>query len=188
MAIVSVTGSDIGQEIKRWSVPPDIQLNKSPIPRGIRHYGGVVSIAALGAGDQTVVNITFTFPNSYIYMCKSFNLRFESDDAVLPEFENQGALIYNQVKYGADATFQLFSRGAAWYTTLNLASVIWRPEGTWRQWINGLDGDSLVLAVSDQSGDTSSAGDVFWSCEFWEYDAEQCLNWEVNVQQQLIGP
>lgn len=189
MTVVVPSTTDPGIAAPRWTVPPDALLNHTAIPRGLRFYGGQLAVAALGAADQTLVFITLTFPTTHVYLPKSLNVRFESDD-MTSEFENFGSLTYNLVRYTGpvDPIFGLFSRGICFQPATALATNIYHPEGTWRQWINGPDGDTIVLNIADVSGDTSAAGDAFWSAEFWEYDIEQCLNWEPNLQQQLIGP
>jgi len=187
MAIVTVSSTDTGGETLRWEVPQDIVLNQSPIPRGIREYGGAVPIAALGAGDETSVVITLTFPSAFNYVPKSLTMQFQSDD-LTSEFSNLGVLEYrvNGVgTLGVRKDYQMFCNAPA-FRFAATSNQIYVPQGTWRQWVNGPDGDFIVMLLADISGDASTAGDVSWTAEFWEYDIEQCLKWPVNTPQPML--
>jgi len=181
MAIVNVSVTDVGDVEQLWAVPADASLNKTPIPRGIRHYHGQTAIAALGVGDQTAVVISFTFPSKFVYLAKSMTIAFSSDD-ITSEFDPLGVLNYAQSGSDSPHKYQLKSEGNSSFGTALVAENIYRPLGTWREWINGpFGGASVSLSISDTSGDASTAGDVFWNGEFWIYDLEQCMNWPVNV-------
>lgn len=186
MAIVSVTATDTGDTEILWGVPPDADLNKTPIPRGIRKYNGTVAVPALGSGDQTVVQITFTFPTKFIFYPRSFSCQFASDDTT-SEFEQFGMMQYDGSN--APIRFLLDSNGGIGRQGVtNLALNIYRPIGGWRQWINVEGGSTgLRFVVTDQSGDTSTAGDIFWNAEFWFYDQEQCMNYPINLFEQLMA-
>lgn len=182
MTVITVSATDGGVVGTRWEVPQDQILNMSPIPRGLRLYQGNQAIAALGANDETSVVITLTFPTAFQYLPKSLGIMFQSDDTTT-EFQDIGTMEYrpgaNQ-SLGIRMNFALFSDGAG--IRLGIQSIQnYRPEGTWRRWINGPDGDTLVLMIADISNDTSTAGDIAWVGEFWEYDIEQCLKWPVNT-------
>jgi len=185
MAIVSVTSTDVGDTETLWGVPADAALNITPISRGIRKYFGSVAVAALGAGDQTIVTITLTFPTKFIYYPRSLTCNFASDDTT-SEFEQFGDIAYN----GAHAQRYLMDSGGglAREEITNTAINIYRPTGAWRQWLNVEGGGptELRLIVSDQSGDASTAGDFFWFVDFWMYDKEQCFNYPVNLFEQLL--
>ncbi len=190
MTIIAVNTSDAGQAYQRWAVPADEHLNKTPISRGIRLYRGTVAVPALGASDTTQVNLNVTFPIPYVYLPKALTLSFGSDDTT-ESFETNGLLRYNQGLNGSvgEMLYAIPSLAIVLGST-QLATRIWsNPTNgvAWRNFINGERLDHLTIAVSDLT-DTSTAGDVAWNLEFWEYDAEQCLNWEVNLQQQVIGP
>lgn len=183
MAIVSITVQDTGDQDTLWGVPADTQMNKGPIPRGSRHYHGQLAVAALGSGDQSVVRVTLTFPTKFVWIPKSISIWFQSDDAT-EEFEAAGQIVYRD---SVDHKFSLASE-LSFTGVTNLASRIYRPAGYYRRWINTVaePQTNLDLIITDQSADTSTAGDVFWSCDFWMYDKEQCLNYPVNLFEQLI--
>lgn len=187
MTVISVTATDSGDSERLWAVPPDAALNKTPIPRGIRHYEGTVAVAALGASDQTNVQVAFSFPSQFLYVPKAISIWFESDDATC-EFTQYGLLKYIG---GGSPDYLLDSgTGLAFNGVDNFAQKIYRPLGSWRQWLdpagNGLGPTNMHLVITDQSGDTSTAGDVFWSCDYWIYDIEQCMNYPVNLFEQII--
>ncbi len=182
MAIVSITASDVGDDETLWGVPADLQLNKAPMPRGFRHYHGNVAVPLLGTGDQSVVRITFTFPTQRVFLAKSISLWFKSDDDT-EEFQQGGLMTYRD---SIDHNFALTSELGFGGVT-NLATRIYRPLGSYRRWINNQGAaTTLDLVVTDQSGDASTAGDVFWAADFWMYDIEQCMNYPVNLFEQLI--
>jgi len=186
MAVIDVVSTDTGDGIVNWSVPPDNVLNETGIPRGVRVYNGSVAVPALGIGDETAVNITFTFPTAYSYLCKSLNLRFQSDDETT-EFDRQGVLLYTDgqqlgYQYALDSPGPAFVKSAGIMKSID----VYHPVGTWRQWISGGRGDTMNLTLADISSDASTAGDVFWRVEFWEYDLEQCFNWQVNRETQIL--
>lgn len=188
MAVIAVTATDTGEVQARWEVPPDTILNMSPVPRGIREYIGTAAVLALGAGDETNVGITFVFPTAFMYLPKTLTCQFLSDD-LTTEFENIGGLEYQpggSAAVGTRVSFEMLSDGS------NMRSAIrseqnYRPMGTWRRWIDGPAGDLLAFSMADISGDTSTAGDVIWAAEFWEYDVEQCLKWPVNTPQPVVS-
>lgn len=182
MTVITVASTDTGSVTQTWKVPPDEQLNHSPIPRGLRFYGGTVAIPALGANDETNVAITFTFPTVFNYLMKNITIQFLSDD-LTTEFDNIGLLEYRPGANGNPGirkNYALFSDGAAFRTAAQSIQS-YRPVGTWRHFLNGSAGDTLVMSLSDISNDTSTAGDVTWTAEAWQYDIEQCLKWPVNT-------
>lgn len=184
MAVVLVTAVDPGQTVQRWKVPEEPVLNSTPIPRGLRQYSGVVPIAALGAGDETNVVIVLTFPSLFSYMLKSVTIQFVSDD-LTTEFQNIGVLEYRPGGVGGLALgnvedYELRCDAAAMHgATRSMQN--YRPEGTWRTWIDGPRADTVGMLLSDISGDASTAGDVAWHVDALEYDVEQCFNWPVNT-------
>lgn len=188
MAIISVSATDTGRETVHWAVPADPQLNKSNIPRGIRRYGGSLPIAALGAGDETNAVITLQFPSAFMYLSKSISCQFRSDD-ITSEFENLGMLMYQPAgltTLGNAKHYALESPGQAFFAAAN-STQIYHPIGDWRHWTDGPAGDVITLRLTDMSGDASTAGDVAWTAEFWEYDVEQCLNWQVNTPMHVAN-
>lgn len=187
MAVVTVSATDTGRETIHWQVPPDNLLNQSPIPRGLREYGGSAAIAALGAGDETSVVISLTFPTVFCYQAKSLTISFESDD-LTTEFSDLGVLEILPADNGAlgiRRNYQLFCSGPAPRAAVHLIQT-YTPLGTWRQWIFGTNGDVVEMRLSDISGDVSTAGDVHWTADFWEYDIEQALKWPVNTPMPML--
>lgn len=182
MAIISVLVGDGGRETTHWSVPEDNLLNMSPIPRGIRDYGQTNAIAALGAGDETNVVITLSFPTAFMYLPKSLSISFRSDD-LTTEFSNLGSMQYQprgNAALGIAKEYVLLCGGASFFGAAQSIQAF-HPVGTWREWVRGPDLDSVSMRISDISGDTSTAGDVYWTASFWEFDVEQCLNYPVNT-------
>lgn len=184
MAVVTVSATDNGgiPATTRWAIPPENAHDLSPIPRAVRHYGASVAVAALGIGDVTNVNILFTFPAEFIYLCKLLTIQFSSDD-LTTEFDNVGILEYRPAAgsaLGVRKDFELLSSGPAARGGTRVQQA-YRPMGTWRDWINGPDGDTIRLTISDISADVSTAGDVAWHADFWEYDIEQCFKWPINT-------
>lgn len=187
MAVIAVSSTDAGRHGTRWAVPPDVRLNDSPIPRGLRVYGKTIAVAALGAGDETNVVITFTFPTAFIYLPKSVTINFTSDD-LTSEFANLGTLDYRPagvVTAGIKKVYELLSNGQSFEGAAQ-STQVYHPQGTWRQWVNGPDGDTMQLRLADVSGDASTAGDIDWTADFWEYDLEQCLRWPINTPQPTL--
>lgn len=189
MTVITVAPSDGGDATVHWKVPPDPQLNESPIPRGLRFYGGSSAVAALGTNDETLINVRLTFPSAYCYLPKSLSLEFLSDDTT-SEFGDIGGLTYNPGGIGAAVigtrkVFELFSDGQ-WFLLAVKSVQTYRPMGNWRQWIYGNAGDQLQLNITDMSNDTSTAGDVRWNAEFWEFDINQCLSWQANTPQPVV--
>lgn len=188
MAIVTVTASDGGDMsgLSQWRIPPGIINDKTPVPRGLRTYAGNASVLALGAGDQTAVSLTLGFPTNFMYLPRDVSIIFRSDDTTL-EFEQNGVLRYtSNTAAGSPGKYALRSEGIGREGATLLAELAWRPMGTWRQWINGPDGDTMILHVQDMSGDTSAAGDIFWLAHFWQFDIEQRQDWPVNLYEMQI--
>lgn len=182
MAVIGVAVIDNGRETVRWSVPSDNSLNLSPIPRGVREYGSFQAIAALGAGDETNFTVRFNFPGAFNYLLKSFSLQFLSDD-ITSEFGNLGTMAYlpaGVAAGGGEFTYALEAPGQSFQGAVR-SEQVYRPLGTYRRWIMGSRGDTMISGIQDMSGDASTAGDIFWQAEFWEYDIEQCLKWPVNT-------
>lgn len=188
MAVITVTSNDGGMAGQRWKVPDDNKLNMSNIPRGIRMYQGTKAIAALGANDETAVNITFSFPTQFVYLCKSMSILFQSDD-LTTEFSNFGSLEYypaGQTGIDKRIAFILQCQGASSRDAAK-SSQVFNPIGTWRRWVNGPLGDTVHMRIADISGDTSTAGDIAWYGEFYEFDVEQCMMYPVNVPNQVLN-
>lgn len=182
MTVISVAVTDTGRNNVTWEVPPDPRLIDSPIPRGLRNYGGTTAIAALGTNDETQVTITLEFPTAFNWLCKSATIEFSSDD-LTSEFSNLGVIEYRPAgasDFGVMKRYEIFSNGQSFPGGAR-SSQIYAPTGTWRQWIDGPNQDTVTLRISDVSNDTSTAGDVRWTADFWMYDIAQCLKWPVNT-------
>lgn len=186
MAIIAVNLADNGDSETLWAVPPNAQLDKSPIPRGIRHYHGTAPIAILGSGDQTAVTLSFTFPTRAVYLPRVITLKFASDDTT-SEFDQFGTLRFTQ-NSGTIHSYVMRSEGISRQGATLLAENIYRPLGRWREWINvGEDPVTGVqMSINDNSGDASAAGDVEWAADFWIYDIEQCNHYTVNLFEQFL--
>lgn len=189
MAVIAAAATDVGRDTTHWQVPPDVALNESPIPRGLRNYGGSLAIAALGAGDETNVNILLQFPSVFVYQPKSFTISFMSDD-ITSEFGNIGMFEYQvggvSAALGTRKDYEMISAGQAFRAAVNSIQT-YHPTGDWRQWIMANEGDQIAIYLADMSGDASTAGDVAWTGQFWEYDIEQCFKWPVNTPQPTIA-
>lgn len=188
MTVITVSGNDAGKPGMHWEVPGANQLVNSPIPRGTRRYGSSAQIAALGANDETSFIGTLSFPTVFMYLPKSFTCAFFSDD-LTSEFDNLGSLEYRpgtSQSMGTRLAYQLESKGQNFRLAVR-SQQLYVPLGTWRHWIDGPGGDQLVFMLTDVSNDTSTAGDVFWTAEFWEFDIEQCFKWPVNVPTQTVN-
>lgn len=181
MAVIAVAVTDTGEETLHWKIPPGELINRTPIPRGRRIYTGSAAVAALGAGDETNVDITFTFPTAFVYLPKALTISFMSDD-LTTEFSNFGVLQYDSALFHQ---YAMVCDGPAFHVAVRSVQT-YRPQGTWKRWIDGTAAGVIDLLLADISGDASTAGDVFWSAEFWEYDVEQCLNWPVNTPQPVF--
>lgn len=182
MTVIVVAVDDPGTSGQNWTVPPELVLRETPIPRGLRNYNGTAAIAALGSGDQTSVLIRLNFPIQYVYLPKTVNLIFQSDDGTT-EFGDIGSLEYRpggSQDLGTRVNYAFTSPGQAFRGAFK-SMQSYTPQGQWRRFVMGNKLDTLNLIISDQSGDTSTAGDVAWSCEFWEYDIEQCFQWPINT-------
>jgi len=182
MAVIEVAVTDAGSRTVHWATPTETVLENSPIPRGLRHYGGTAAVAALGAGDETNIDITLTFPPSFVYIPKTITMQFTSDD-LTTEFSNEGLLEYRpggSATIGVREEFAMHCDGPTFRLAVNSVQV-YRPLGTWRLVVFGNVQDSVHMNMADISGDTSTAGDVSWTAEFWEYDVEQCFKWPINT-------
>ena len=189
MAVVSVTATDVGDEITLWEVPPEESLNYSYTPRALRGYRGTQIVPALGIGDETNVAITFTFPSTFVYLPKTIGISFQSDD-LTSEFSNIGAIEYDpagNATLGNRRTYQLRSEGPWFHAAANSVQTFEPIGTTWRQILDSARGDQMVLRLSDISGDASTAGDVYWYCDFWEFDRVQCLKWGLNTAQPVFA-
>lgn len=187
MTVINVAATDAGTETLRWEVPVAPILVNSPIPRGLRKYGGVTAIAALGANDETSVKVSLTFPPN-VYLLKNLTIAFWSDD-LTTEFSNEGILEYAPGGSGQLGVLQDYALtcNAPFFRGAVRSIQIYRPLGTIRLWIQGNKGDLVDLFLADISGDASTAGDVAWTAEFWEYDVEQCLEWPVNTPNPVLS-
>lgn len=187
MAVITVATTDTGGPGRNWAVPPAEGLNKSPIPRGIRHYHGSVAVPALGAGDETLVILTHSFPSQYHFLPRNLSVWFRSDDQTL-SFEVIGALAFVDANVAEDHMVALEAPGVGYSSTTMRATQVYSPQGMWRIWINGPNADLVKFYLTDLT-DTSIAGDVFWACDYWIYDIEQCMQWSVNLfDQMLVSP
>lgn len=189
MTVITVAVTDPGDEVQRWSVPDDSVLNHTPIPRGVRKYVGSNGIAALGAGDETSVIITFTFPTAFVYLLKAMTYEFFSDD-LTSEFNDRGLFQYlpaGVTSTVATKTYNLVSPGAGISAAVNSVNAWAMGTGFNRLWIDGTKLDTVRAMFADMSGDTSTAGNFAWYAEFWEYDIEQCFKWPVNTPQPIVA-
>jgi len=181
MAIVSVTVTDPGT-LELWTTIPGPIDQISPVPRGLRNYNGTLAIAALGAGDETAVGVTFAFPGAYVYLPRDITINFTSDDTT-SEFDDQGVM--RVTNRDGNSHYGLHSDGIAHFGATTLAMNVWRPMGGYRQWMSGSD-DMILLSVQDMSGDASTAGDIRWNANFWVFDVEQVQNFAANFNEMQM--
>lgn len=188
MAVIAVVPTDAGVETVHWAIPPATVLNHTPVPRGLRSYGRSQSIAALGAGDETNIDLTLTFPTAFVYLPKSLSVQFQSDD-LTTEFSNLGTVEYHpggNSGLGTAKVYELLCNGPSF--RLAIASIqVYHPMGTWRNWVRGNENDTIHVNLADISGDASAAGDFAWTAEFWEFDINQCLEWPINTPQPVLS-
>lgn len=185
MTVVSVTPTDTGRTGETWRIPGGLVNDETNIPRASRLYSGQSAIAALGAGDETSFRLTCTFPTEFVYLLQRFTLGFESDDTT-EEFEAVGQLSYSGLPVGGNsinfARIPIVSDGVSYQGATTLANRRWRIDpGNPKFFITS--GVSVEVTVTDMSGDTSTAGDMFWYITFLEYDVQQCLQWPSNTPQ-----
>lgn len=186
MTVITIEKTDPGLPTRRWNVPNEPVLMTTPIPRGLRTYGNQKAVAALGANDETSVVITLEFPIAFAYVAKSLSIEFLSDD-ITTEFNNIGSMDYvvpvNVINQGK-RSYELLCDGPSIQLAVR-SQQIYRPMGSWKHWIQ--PSETITLMIQDMSGDTSTAGDVKWTAEFWEYDIEQFSRWPINSPMPTIA-
>lgn len=187
MAIVTVGVTDTGDESTTWSVPRAQVLVNQPIPRGLRAYNGTQAIALKSAGDETAFTLTITFPNNYAYLLKSFAMEFESDDTV-NLFESR-ALMQQQRMGGVGQKDHVHAnlvspgniqKGTTARSTVKVLGMD-PPTGYPRLFQRGDRGDLILISWQDIDASQSTAGDIGWNLEFFQYDLNQLLDWPVNA-------
>jgi len=182
MAIVTINLTDTVPTIRRWVMPTGPATLKSPVPRGILEYRNTGAVAAKSAGDLTNLTLTLTLPVGYAYLIKSINIRFVSDDLV-NRFNDNALGLYNVT--GQDTFFNLACPGEA-IISAAVAARVWEPSnGTPKQMLQFPE--SVGFFFQDMDASASTAGDLLWTIEFYEYLVAQVDGWEVNTPLPTIS-
>lgn len=187
MAVITVSETDTGDNITNWAIPPGIQ-DTTFVPRGIRTYRGSKPIAAKLAADQTSVQISFTFPTAYAYLIKSFSFAILSDDTS-NDFQNEALVeqyIFGTATGDQKVMGNLTCPGISVRGAVN-AHKVYLPQPHFpRPILVGGKAMQIVTQLADISADASTAGDVQWFCEFFEFDNQQIHKWPVNSPQPVF--
>ncbi len=186
MAVISVSVVDPGDEVIQWSIPPEPELNH--VPRGIRTYRGTAAIAAKGAGDETRVQIRFTFPTSYAYVMKTLGCMFQSDDTV-NEFQAAAGLAmapFGGTDHG-DMIHGVLTGAEINVNAATVARRMYQPSpGFPRPVLNASVGATTFLELADMDAGATTAGDVTWYGEFWVYDLDQVRSYPMHTPNPVV--
>lgn len=182
MTVITINLTDTVPTPSTWELPAERDQLRSPIPRGIISFLGTGAVAAKGAGDETNLNLTITFPGAGLrYLPKHTMLRFRSDD-VTESFENCAIGFYL-----GDRTeeFALCSDGQV-FQNATTAGRIWVPQpGTNKPIMS--PGDTIVYNFADMTAGATTAGDLNWVIDFYVYTADQVDKWEIHTPIPVIS-
>lgn len=186
MAIVTVTVVDETPTDDRWEMPENPVSLKSPVPRAIITFNGSDAIAAKSAGDLTNYNLICRPPSGFVYLVRTFGLRFVSDDLV-ERFNQFGIGIVSDVAGLANNKFfNIASPGQVVFAAA-LAVRIWEPTSvTPKNFFQGGIED-FRLIVQDMDSSASTAGNMAYEVEFYQYDVDQLAKWELNTPIPVIS-
>lgn len=183
MAIISVSTTTGPTQVERWEMPPSPDAIRSPVPSGVIHFNGTEAIAALDAANQTSYSLICTLPGGHVYILKSFTLRFASDDLV-NDFNDIGLCLYNIPT--TSPVFNMVSPGAGVFLG-NMAMKVWQPTSTTPKRILFGGRDTFNMYVADMSADASTAGDMNYDVQFYEFDVDQIDKYELNTPIPMVS-
>lgn len=185
MAVVTVAVTDSAPFDRRWSMPAGEEASlRSPVPRGIITYNGTNAIATLSAGDETNFTLNTAFPTGFVYLLKSAVIRYLSDDLVC-NFNNQGFGNYiRSITGNTNTLFNMSSPGEAIIGATQCLKI-WVPApGSPKIFMKAPDAIQFGFADMDAGG--STAGDMTWAIEYYQYDVDQIDKFELNTPIPII--
>lgn len=183
MAVVDVNLADAAPSAVKWELPSEYNQLRSPIPRGIASFVGTGAVVAKGAGDETDLKLTITFPGAgFRYLPKHCAIRFLSDD--LTESYNSNAIGF-YITTTITCAFNLTSPGQFQQNAL-LAGRLWVPAAGTNKPILA-PGDTVVYNFADMTAGATSAGDLLWEIDFYQFTADQVDKWEIHTPIPVIS-
>lgn len=192
MTVVKVDIEGASPTARKWALPEQGDLLRSPIPRGRVTYHGIQAIALKAAGDITSFRLNLTMPTGFVYIPRTVYIRFVSDDLVAA-FDllgngvfklgptgstngDVGKIIFNMKSYGISQN----------YSGTAKANQLWVPPvGTPKVILAG--GDTMEFVLTDDDSSESTAGDMTWGIEFLVFDVDQVDKWELNTPIQVMN-
>lgn len=180
MAVVSVSINDSTMNPRKWELPVNYLGLRSPIPIGLGHYVGTSAIATLSAGDETSVKVTLTMPTGFVFIPRTFNMAFISDDLV-NNFNALGYWHYGIDRHATSGFPQgtMKSPGNVIIDAIKAMKVYVPDVQAPKELLAG--GDVARFRFADMDAGGSTAGDFWYFAEFYIYNVDQIDKWEVNT-------
>lgn len=187
MAVIDVLHDDNNPLAARWSMPPSPQALRSPVPLGTVSFEGTFAIATLVAGNETSVRLNLIMPSGFVYLIRHLAVRFTSDDTDLT-FDAAARGFYSRAGHGViGLDFNLSSPASSDAFAVS-ATRIWTPDqGTPKVLLKAADSMGLRFQDMDAAQDGATAGDFFYSSEFYVFPFDQADKWEVNTPIPVIN-
>lgn len=165
--------------VVRWEMPEAPDALRSPVPMGVVQFEGSEPIAVKGTNDETNYKLVTVLPGGFAYLIKSATVAFVSDDLV-NDFGNFGVMRYllntAGITYAFDAPGESFLGNAA-----KAARIYSISRGSAKLMLQPDAGHTIDFRLTDMSADASTAGDVNYFIEFYQYAIGQVTKWEVNT-------
>lgn len=187
MALISNTNDMQVVRTVHWAIPPGSSIDKTQIPRGMVSWYGLQAVAALGAGDTLRLRTRFILPTNFVYLLKSLNYYFQSDDVTI-SMENNASLVYDLNDSSEFAVVDMVANGISYaYETAQGAQKYYQVQENYaaRPLMSGPKGDFFTVILTDLTP-TSVAGDAVFHVECLFYDVEQAESWQLNTPRFVL--
>lgn len=172
---------------KAWEVPQENQQLRSPVPGGFITFKGVDDIPALDAANVTAYRLTLTMPNGFVYLIRTFDIRFQSDD-LTNDFDDNGSWTLSGPSFAGSflqPSGNLLCPGEVINNAAN-SNRIWEPRAATGKYLLRA-GDSVIIRLNDMSADASTAGDMAYFFQFYVFKVDQADKWELNTPIPVIS-
>lgn len=168
------------------------------LPVGYTWFTANTAIVVKGAGDETHIRCTMTFPGQYSYILKSMQIGIQMTEGTVHNFSQFGLINVRAAVPTQPATqggIQLgitnqgiaFEFGAADVANPFRSYVLNESFHLVMQRQDGTNDMVMIIMLADEAAGASNAGGFELTACFWRYGVEQALHSPLNSPWPVIA-
>jgi len=194
MAIVDLTVTATRQTQAFKTAPGGI-VEDTFLPVGLTWFFAAGTVLAKGAGDETHIRCTTTFPTQYAYILKEIQISIRLSLGVTHNFSDAGLIICQNcvpVPSVPNQNLGLESNAIAFEFGTATAADPFRNYDLivpYHQLIQAPDNQTaaMIIELADEAAGATNAGIFSLTSCFWRYGLEQALSIQLNAPQPVVA-